>query len=407
MKTMLTRGRLLGSPLWGLWANSFIFASKQRTSSFGFKGLMFNKTDRDGSFFSRAKEFRQACRLVLREGFTLNRVNSSARLLSVSPAMADTLRKVFTSPKLVSLLKEQFLRHDLIYPGEKWNLNVMEMVESWRVSFQNVRSILILTHSHLHYLPKSEVERGTLFENERGLIMGVDPLNAALQFRPLSYPVETTGAPGKPKSLENDFFVRMGNQKVPLKDFLDKHYPFERKATPDWGNKYSVECGAEVALHARTGEVDIISQGTTKVTVIDKTTRRIAQLEHGRSYRDLDDPNVAESPSVFEYHFHPDYLEPTFSPVDVYARVEALKQKKIPRFLPHMIINIKREGIIYIPKTNNIADLEKISKTGMQLNTNSGNPEKMEKWRSHLREYFHTVRVRFNMDGEIEGWEYN
>jgi len=419
MAAGLSRGILIGKPIWGLWVNSFVFAKMERNSSHEFKQLKFRKTCSGDGFFRQAKEFRRACRLALRDNLSLEGINTHARYLSINNNMSkihdtsslhlegiedeqiDILKKVLTSYEVISLLKEQFLRHDLIYQGEKWELVERKEMRSWQVSFYLARTVLILTHSNLYCLPKCESEDGTLFEKD-GKVMGVNLSAAGSNFHSLSYQVETRGAPDTPKSLENDFFVLVDSRKVPLKEFLDRRYPFEKKANPDWGDKYSVECGAEIALHVRTGDIHIIASKTIKATVIDKTTRRIVQLEHLRPFRDSDGLSATEYPAVFEYHFHPDYLEPTFSSADVFARVEAVKKGRIPKFLPHMVINLERKGKIYIPKTNNIADLERIIEIGNRLGVNSDKPEIMKEWRKYLREYFNIIDVGFSEDGELE-----
>ena len=417
MKTTLARGQLLGKPLRGLWSNSFAFAAKNPGDKHIFQGLKYERNEVGGNFFGRAKEFRRASRLILRDGLVKDIVNASARFLSVtnlddsagsilpfsinglSQGQADLLGKILTAPVFRNRIKMELSQHDLIYPQDRWVLMAVDSM-GW---LSAARIMLILTHSHLYHLPESLRQQGTLAEgvNEiKGWSLG--GINC-FDFIPEICRVEVAGDPIAPKSLENDFTVVVDGRKIPFKKFINKNYPFERKDSPNiWGSRFAVECGAEIALDMKTGDLLVVEQRTMKVAAYDAKSKREIRYEHNRDFRtNADALNPAEFPTVFEYHFHPNYVPPIFSPDDISSRVKEIQEGKILKLVPHMVINFKGEGRIFIPKTENVDELEKLGELGFQLDANTDKPETIVEWEKHLRKHFFMIDVRFSEYGEF------
>jgi hypothetical protein len=300
-------------------------------------------------------------------------------------------------------LKREFTHPDLLYPGEGWAL---EQLLTIRIGFEEVSAspgpgvILLL----------NETGEAKLFLAPPGSFLDISQPNVRFHLtkeEAPAYKVEIRGNLQDPKSLENDFFVIDAARRIPLPDFVNRHYRYQADGTRHI-SKFATENNGIIAIHRETGEASVLPRSRLKITQIRPGRIDMVGLVSATGIF----PNTVtpmEFVPVFQYHFHPsrDFL--TISPGDINGWQKILRKDGIAALLPELVLNYEGKGKLYLPSMksgrmegafralNSVSDL-------IDPNQYLSNPDTARKWESELMKYFQIFEIDFDAEGRVRSF---
>ena len=294
--------------------------------------------------------------------FTADSISSP--MLKLQQEFIQNILHLLEDDNIKQKIKGLFVQEDVIFPGESFTITKNERIRPG---------------NQIIYLTRMARFTGLLLFLE-GEICG-------------DRKIEVLGEPGLPKSLNRDFLVIEGDEKIPFKEYAGEYvrsrvfpeFKFEYSMGSELNGKIVVEQGGFITKDVITGRFKIYGKSHKTSVIKDGIISKLSCISTI--------PCRAHIPRGEEvhlwYHTHPNIAPVRASLQDLHSIVSNFKQSG--KYISEIIINPDRKARIYILK--DIPPIEEWDKSDCY-------PKEEE-----IMRYFHIVELEFSEEGDISHWE--